>query len=70
MKIERKTTRVYGGVAKAIRDVAASGKQFCVCDFEDPVQVRRMLSKLVRSGELKRVRDGHPGKEMTVYQKT
>jgi len=65
----RKTSRVYGGVAKRIREVAATGKEFCVCDFEDPVQARRMLSKLVKSGELKRVREGRPGKEMTVYQK-
>lgn len=65
----RKTDRVYGAMAKAIRDVAGTGKEFCVCDFENPVQARRMLSKLVESGEIRRVRPGIPGKEMTVYQK-
>lgn len=65
----RKTNRVYGAMAKAIRDVAATGKEFCVCDFDDPVKYRRMLSRMVSNGELKRVRPGRAGKEMTVYQK-
>lgn len=65
----RKTDRVYGAMAKAIRDVAGTGKEFCVCDFENSVRYRRMLSKLVSNGELKRVRAGRAGKEMTVYQK-
>jgi len=65
----RKTNRVYGAVVKAIRAVARTGNEFCVCDFEDHVQARRMLGQLVKSGELKKVRPGHPGKEMTVYQK-
>lgn len=65
----RKTNRIYGDMVKAIRDVARTGKEFCVCDFPYPVKYRRLLSKLVRSGELKRVREGRAGKEMTVYQK-
>ena len=56
-------------MAKAIRDIAGTGKEFCVCDFDDPVKVRRMLGKMVDSGELRRVREGRAGKEMTVYQK-
>lgn len=65
----RKTDRVYGAMAKSVRDVAKTGKEFCVCDFDEPQKVRRMLGKLVESGEIRRVRPGHPGKEMTVYQK-
>jgi len=65
----RKTDRVYGSMANAIRGVASTGKEFCVCDFDDPVKYRRLLGKLVNSGELKRVREGRAGKEMTVYQK-
>ena len=65
----RKTDRVYGAMAKSIRDVAGTGKEFCVCDFDDPVKVRRLLSKMVEKGELRRVREGRAGKEMTVYQK-
>ena len=65
----RKTTRVYGAMAKAIRDVARTGREFCVCDFDDPRKIRRLLGKFVSNGELKRVRVGRAGKEMTVYQK-
>ena len=65
----RKTVRVYGAVAKSIRDVAGTGREFCVCDFDDPVKVRRLLGKMVEKGELRRVREGRAGKEMTVYQK-
>lgn len=64
-----KTGRIYGAMAKAIRDMAATGKEFCVCDFENPENVRRMLSKFVNNGELKRVRPGRGGKVMTIYQK-
>lgn len=56
-------------MAKAIRDVARTGKEFCVCDFDDPKKIRRLLGKLVTNGELKRVREGRAGVEMTVYQK-
>lgn len=66
---DRKTTRVYGAMAKSIRHVAATGKKFCVCDFDDPKKVRRMLGKMVDRGEIRRVSIGRPGKEMTVYQK-
>jgi hypothetical protein len=65
----RKTNRVYGAMAEEIRKVAQTGKEFCVCDFDDPKKIRRMLGKLVSTGELKRVCMGLPGKEMTVYQK-
>jgi hypothetical protein len=65
----RKTDRVYGAMVKSIRDVAGTGREFCVCDFENSVQYRRMLSRMVSTGELKRVREGRAGKEMTVYQK-
>jgi hypothetical protein len=65
----RKTDRVYGGVVKEIRAVARTGKEFCVCDFEDPIKARRLLGKMVENGELRRVREGRAGKEMTVYQK-
>lgn len=65
----RKTDRVYGAMAKSIRDIARTGKEFCVCDFDDPKKVRRMLGKLVETGEIRRVRMGQAGKEMTVYQK-
>ena len=56
-------------MAKSIRDVAGTGREFCVCDFDDPKKIRRMLGKLVETGEIRRVRMGLPGKEMTVYQK-
>lgn len=65
----RKTTRVYGAMAKAIRDVAGTGREFCVFDFDDPVKIRRLLGKFVSNGEIRRVRPGRAGKEMTVYQK-
>lgn len=65
----RKTDRVYGAMAKSIREVAGTGKEFCVCDFDDPRKIRRMLGKMVDRGEIRRVRLGRPGKEMTVYQK-
>ena len=65
----RKTDRVYGAMVKSIRKVARTGKEFCVCDFDDPKKVRRMLGKMVEDGEIKRVRLGHPGREMTIYQK-
>ena len=65
----RKTTRIYGAMTKAIRDVAGTGREFCICDFEDPVKIRRLLGKMVDKGELRRVREGRAGKEMTVYQK-
>ena len=65
----RKTVRIYGAVAKSIRDVAGTGKEFCVCDFDDPGKIRRLLGKMVDRGEIRRVRVGRAGKEMTVYQK-
>jgi len=65
----RKTNRVYGAMAKSIRDVAATGKEFCSCDFDDPKKIRRMIGKMVETGEIRRVRLGRAGKEMTVYQK-
>lgn len=64
-----KTGRIYGTMVKAIRDMAATGKEFCVCDFDNPENVRRMLSKLVKNGEVKRVIQGRGGKAMTIYQK-
>lgn len=65
----RKTVRIYGAVVKVIREVAATGKEFCVCDFPDTMKARRLLGKMVDNGELRRVREGRAGKEMTVYQK-
>jgi hypothetical protein len=65
----RKTDRVYGALAKAVRKVSETGKEFCVCEFDEPDKVRRMLGKMVEKGELRRVREGRAGKEMTVYQK-
>ena len=65
----RKTTRVYGAVAKAIRAVADTGREFVITDFPKDGRYRRILGKLVEKGEIRRVRPGRAGKEMTVYQK-
>jgi hypothetical protein len=68
----RKTDRVYGAVAKAIREVAATGKPFTFQDIEGGDRHRRLLRLLAKSGELRRVREGkpgRPGKEITIYQK-
>ena len=64
---ERKTDRVYGAVASEIRRVAKRGTPFTIADLRiQPVQ-RRMLSLMVRDGELQRIKQGG-GKTMSVYQ--
>ena len=68
---ERKTTRVYGAVASAIRTVAKRGDQFTISDVCDThyANTRRMLSLLVKRGEIARVKMGG-GDKKTIYQST
>ena len=66
MSYERKTDRVYGSVATAIRNVAKRGKPFTIADAKLHTQHRRMLSLLVSKGELRRLKQGG-GKTMSVY---
>lgn len=67
MSYERKTDRVYGAVASAIRKVAKRGTPFTIADLRIQPDQRRMLSLMVTKGELLRLKQGG-GKAMSVYQ--
>lgn len=68
MSYERKTDRVYGAVASAIRKAASRGAPFTIADAKLDTQHRRMFSLLVKKGELLRLKRGG-GKAMSVYTK-
>lgn len=65
---ERKTDRVYGAVVKEIRRVARLGLPFTISDINGGIERRRMLSTLVKKGELRRVRPGKSGGPQTIYK--
>jgi len=67
---ERKTDRVYGAVVKEIRRVARWGLPFTISDINGGIERRRMLSTLVKKGELRRVRAGQAGGAQTIYKST
>jgi len=67
---ERKTDRVYGAVANAIRDVARQGRPFTISEVvhESVEGRRRALSSLVNKGELRRLKQGAGAGDKSIYQ--
>lgn len=69
MSYERKMDYVYGAMTDSIRKVAAKGKPFTIEDVTRSRAVRRMLGKMVESGEIQRLVYGTRGRNRTVYKK-
>jgi hypothetical protein len=66
----RKTDRVYGAVVNSIREVARNGLPFTRLDVPATADIRhrRLFALMVKSGELRRLKQGSGAREPSVYQ--